>query len=142
MPDAGASRKRQISGQRIPRDLTAQAEAAGRLNLKRRRPDRLYLPVLICDEPHLRRRSGDVVSGIFCPAKIGWIEAGATGHRVVPGMKIKSSGDAARPAASNPAAVFIFLQQKVRFAASLYAAGISRAAVPSETVALSLHGAD
>jgi hypothetical protein len=28
MPDAGASRKRQISGQRIPSDLTTQAEAA------------------------------------------------------------------------------------------------------------------
>jgi hypothetical protein len=28
MPDTGASRKRQISGQRIPSDLTTQAEAA------------------------------------------------------------------------------------------------------------------
>ena len=67
MPDAEASRKRQISDRRIPSDLTTQGGGCEFPKLERRRPDRLYLLILICDGAHLRRRSGNAASGIFSP---------------------------------------------------------------------------
>jgi len=59
----------------------------------------LYLVILICDGAHLRRRSGNAAFGIFSARQIGWIESrrATQAHRLLPGMKIKSSGDAARP---------------------------------------------
>jgi hypothetical protein len=46
----------------------------------------------------------------FFARQIGRIEnrRATQAHRLVPGMKIKSSGDARPPAASNPAAGFTF----------------------------------
>jgi hypothetical protein len=48
---------------------------------------------------HLRRRSGHAAFGTFSPRQIGWIENRRVTHGrwVIPGMKIKSSGSAARP---------------------------------------------
>ncbi len=98
MPDAEASRKRQISDRRIPSDLTTQGGGCEFPKLEWRRPDRLYLLILICDGRICGADRAMPPSVFFRPAKLAGLKAGATqAHRLLPGMKIKSSGDAARP---------------------------------------------
>ena len=82
MPDAEASRKRQISDQRIPSDLTTQGGGCEFPKLERRRPDRSYLLILICDGRICGADRAMPPSVFFRPAKLAGLKAGARHRRI------------------------------------------------------------
>jgi len=82
MPDAGASRKRQISGRRIPERFSDPGGGCEPLKLKRRRPDRLYLLILICDGGICGADRAMPPLGLFRPAKLAGLKTGARLTRI------------------------------------------------------------